>query len=465
MSNQGHKHALHLGDFDSERFWRDTELARLPGIPDKQAERIVSVMDELLFSACDRYACAGPNSQARDDVLITRRPMQAAHKEYLWEIGFRFRNNEKPVIAPQSHLYHEAVCALLPEHAEESYFSSLLADSAWAAFYSVLPTTQRLCEHFAIPSTIPNVDAVIRANSKCYSHRLAADLLGERYGVLAHSARGLETQGRRLLATTPFLVKDAFGVSGKGNVSIDSPRLLERITRYLIEQENKGKQTRFLLEPLLDKVLDFSCQLYIHPEGAADIVSVQQMHNAGFAFAAIETADQAFMEQLEGSGYLNHMESVAARLYREGYFGPVCVDSMLLEDGGIRAMVEINARESMGFINHYVDHFLQQFGKQGSLEFFSLGLPWDIGFEEVLERMRQTGILFEQNNPEGVLPLSANTLTINRPDETGDRDAPADTLYKGRLYVSIVASDMARRLDLKQRLQAVFRKLGIRDYH
>ena len=165
------------------------------------------------------------------------------------------------------------------------------------------------------------------------------------------------------------------------------------------------------------------------------------------------------MEGLDKAGYLDKMQTVAAGLYREGYFGPVCIDSMLLKDGSIRSVVEINARQSMGFINHHIDRFLEPFSAQGSLLFFSLGLTKPVSFDEILHTMREEAILFQPDRPEGILPLSAHTLSVNRKTQTN-----SDTPYKGRFYASLVATDPLARQGLKEKMEQVFAKLGIRVF-
>ncbi len=69
---------LYLGSFNSEQYWREIEVSKLPAIADLQADTIVSVMDELGFLFCN----------SSNDILITRLPMDDAHKQYLWELGF-----------------------------------------------------------------------------------------------------------------------------------------------------------------------------------------------------------------------------------------------------------------------------------------------------------------------------------------------------------------------------------------
>ena len=449
MASNDNKSKLHLGSFDSERFWRAPTLSQLPSVVDAQADAIVAVMDELMFAAC----------HAEGGLLVTRRPMDKTHVDYLRETGFRFSRNEKPVETDETISGNDAICGLLQAAANRAYFSELFSGLGGLSPYSVLPTTQPFCQHYGIAQKIPSIEAVRKANSKLFSHALEIEELGEWHGETIDSAAELEKVGKHLLKNTTILIKDDFGVSGKGNLLVDSPQLLERISRHIGKQEKNGKQTRFLLEPLLDKALDFSCQLEIGPTGEVTIISVQKMVNAGFAFSAIQTAEPMFMEGLDKAGYLDKMQTVAAGLYREGYFGPVCIDSMLLKDGSIRSLVEINARQSMGFINHHIDRFLEPFSIQGSLLFFSLGLTKPVEFDEVLHTMREEVILFQPDRPEGILPLSAHTLSVNRKTQTN-----SDTPYKGRFYASLVATDPLARLGLKEKMEQVFAKLGIRVF-
>ncbi len=450
MAAVSNSDSLYLGSFDSERFWRDPAFSQLPSIPDAQADTIVAVMDELMFASC----------HAQDGLLITRSPMDSTHADYLRDIGFRFTNNEKPLASAGDSPSNEAICRLLQVTVEQAHFRNMFSGLKGLVPYSVLPSTGAFCQHYGIAQRMPDIESVRKANSKLFSHSLEVEHLDELHGGEAvHSAAELETVGMRLLGTSPLLIKDDFGVSGKGNLLVDSVPLLQRIVRHIGKQERACKQTRFLLEPLLDKELDFSCQLEIGENGGVEIVSVQKMENAGFAFSAIQTADTAFMERLCRAGYLDKIQVIAVRLYREGYFGPVCVDSMLLKDGSIRTVVEINARQSMGFINHYIDRFLAPFSTCGSLLFFSLGLTRRVEMEDILQRLQQENILFLPDRPEGILPLSANTLTAN-----WNPTAAGDTAFKGRFYVSIVATSQVKRASLKEKMQQVFAGLGIKVF-
>ena len=75
---------LFCGTFEAEAYWREADLAKLPGMPDRNASRIVEAMDEMLFAFC-----------APGDTVLTARCMDDAHADYLHAIGFQF--SQKPL--------------------------------------------------------------------------------------------------------------------------------------------------------------------------------------------------------------------------------------------------------------------------------------------------------------------------------------------------------------------------------
>ncbi|MFD2876798.1 hypothetical protein ACFTAO_13755 [Paenibacillus rhizoplanae] len=55
------------------------------------------------------------------------------------------------------------------------------------------------------------------------------------------------------------------------------------------------------------------------------------------------------------------MEEACKDLFETGYHGEVCIDSMLLASGELVPIVEINARKSMGLINHHINQYVRQY--------------------------------------------------------------------------------------------------------
>lgn len=448
--------SLYLGSFNSEQFWRGSDISLLPTITDQQADAIVSVMDELQFVFCN----------STYDVLVTRLPMDTFYKNYLGQLGFSFSYNEWPVIEKtvSRDRSRKGICELLLDPENDGYYQDLLIPLSTLSSYSIEPFTGRLCQHYGLQCSNLDIEIVKTANSKLFSHQLAKHLFpADTVGEIIYSANDLDVVGHRLLQSSPFLIKDEFGVSGKGNILIFSPQGLKRIVTYLSKQERDGKQTRFLLEPLLNKQTDFSCQLEIDATGETKILSIQKMQNSGFAFSSIQTAESSFQEFLDKSKYFEQVEAIASELHRVGYYGPVCLDSMLLQEGKIVPVVEINARKSMGLINHYIDRFLAQFSTQGRLMFFSLGLSRHVAFSEILQRMEQNKILFFKDKPNGIIPLASNTFSVNW--ELSKASINYRKPYKGRLYGSIVSNSDEEEERIINRMDNIFAELDIQRFN
>ena len=434
---EGIKKRIYCAAFDAEQYWRDAQLSKLPFFPDRDAQRIVSAMDELMFLFCQP-----------GDAVITRKPFNPVHEHYLHSIGFDFKRNEFD-LDPKSE-QDKCVFQLLVESEDRSRMKPLLSDQAILEPFAVLPYAANVCESYNLLCLSPGIEMVQKVNSKSYSHEMKDRLNIRNVGLVVHSSEELQLMGQKLLSTGDFLIKDLFGVSGKGNLLIPSIQILERIVSYIASQEQKGKTTQFILEPLLNKREDFSCQLYISTEGVITILAVNKLLNVDFAYTESCTPDQPFMQVLEEGNYFTLMEKVANELFKDGYYGHVCVDSMILEDGEIIPLIEINARKSMSLIKHQVDRYLQRHELKGNLSFLSVSNEDpNFSYEQLLNTMEKEGLLYSLRTGKGIFPLSANTLEVNKQIKKA---------AKGRLYYSLVSKDEEEKKLLNEQVRSCFSK-------
>ncbi|OPA72857.1 hypothetical protein BVG16_31825 [Paenibacillus selenitireducens] len=491
-----------MGTFDPETRWRDPDLARLPAIPDKDRESIVLCMDELLFPFC------GP-----DDVLYSRCKIDPALHEYLEGLGFSFRNRyhydlndeKEPLAEPdvfkrcmfklavdQAQLLKPANRVLqaagsgYPEGAvlPESISSANAAGDlrkAQSPDEAVFTCTAKILSPYAITADteaylhaagpfgpLPDIETVVRVNSKMYSNQLLARIGEKCCGTEANSVAEMKAAGNALLKQGPYLLKDPFGVSGKGNLLIDSEAMQRRIAEHLHKQEESGLRSQFLLEPLLRKETDFSSHWFIRENGEKDFISVQRMINHQQNYGGSIKADKAFIHLLENAGYFNVMEKALRLLAEDGYHGFVCIDSMILKDGGVVSIVEINARKSMGLINAYLDKCWETYGLTGWLTFLSLGLPEGFAIGRLLHALRVSGLLLTAPGGYGIVPLSSNAVMVNeiltrRRIAEGTQNKWA--MPKGRLYVSVVGRDDGHRSELVASLRQVLADLSVKVYN
>ncbi|SFL80660.1 Carbamoyl-phosphate synthase L chain, ATP binding domain [Paenibacillus sp. 1_12] len=433
---------IHCGTFDAETCWRDDKLTRLPSIPDLQTRNLVNAMDELLFVFCQKQ-----------DTLLTRYAMDEAHLHYLQDIGFRFTNNKvdldvslPPTASSEMNIFERLSAALPYMKLEE-----LVQDVELEPF-AILNGVDVLAEQQGWRFHAPSLQVIKHVNSKVYSTELKDKLGIWNVSQFIRSCTELDSIGKALLDSGPFLIKDTFGVSGKGNLLISTEGMLNRVSTYIAKQENNDRQTLFIVEPLLNKEMDFSCQFEILPDGSFSFISVQQVLNSDFAYQGSVTAAPPLIQRLEREGYWELMQAVSNSLYESGYFGHVCVDSMVLQDGSIVPLVEINARKSMSLIKHQLDMYLDAHSLEGYLTYVSMVGSTPIAFGDVLHAMENEGLLYKNGCRNGIIPLSANTFKVNQ---------QRDGRYKARMYVSIVASDLVEGEQLSIRLRTLLSSLAI----
>lgn len=436
------KHAVHCGSLESERYWREEDLAALPSVPDAKALAIVQAMDELLFVFC-----------GSGDILLTRHGMDKAQYDYLQSLNYSFKTNMNPltlgVEAPgtaQNALNAMNVFELLGRLNPGQEPDRLIPEGSWLEPFAVLPGTHEAVKRYKLQPALPDEQTVRKVNTKTYSAAMRDRLLLPNIAVVVHSAEELLQSGQALLEEGAFLIKDEYGVSGKGNQLVDSERILRRIAGYLESSRNQDKRIKFVLEPLLDRETDFSCQFHIDPEGRISILSVQQLVNHGFAFGESHSPEPALLERLDREDYWEIMHSIGRELYADGYFGDVCVDSMLLRDGSLAPLVEINARKSMSLIKHNVDRQLKQEGMHTCLLQVPLATMGEVHYAELLGRLEREGILFSLGAGEGVIPLASGTLQPPDPSRSAGST-------KGKLYAALAYRDedskhrLTRKLD------------------
>lgn len=415
--------AVYCGSLESERYWREEDLAALPSIPDARALAIVQAMDEMLFVFC-----------GSGDILLTRHGMDQAQYDYLQSLKYSFKTNMNPLTLgaqePDTDQNTLNVFELLGRLGPGQEPDRLIPEGSLLEPFAVLPGTQEAVRRYKLLPGLPDEQTVRTVNTKTYSAAMRDRLSLPNIARIVHSAEELLQSGQELLEKGPFLIKDEYGVSGKGNQLVDSDRMLRRIAGYLESSRNKDKRIRFVLEPLLNRETDFSCQFHIDAEGRISILSVQQLVNHGFAFGESHSPEPTLLETLNREGYWEIMHNIGRELYADGYHGDVCVDSMLLRDGSLAPLVEINARKSMSLIKHNIDRHLKHEGMHTCLIQVPLATMGEVRYGELLQRLEQAGILFSPAEGEGVIPLSSGTLQPQDPSRSAGS-------AKGKLYASL----------------------------
>lgn len=413
MKQNSNVHMVYAAKFNSEQYWQPENVAMLPAIRDRNLENIVDAMDELMFCLCTK----------KEDIVLTGKPMDKAHLLYLKELGFEFTNRTYP-----SDSNEDAVLQCQLE----------LPENALMETYAVIPEYDRFAEGRHLTYLHPDMEIVKKVNSKIYSTELSQKLGYSQYAQVVRSEEEFTEAGKRILEQgNSIIIKEEYGVSGKGNLKITDEKKFASICKNVSMQCKKGREVRFIIEPAFEVKKDFSVQYYIDEKtGKAEWLSIQQILNQERAYHGSVTADEELLSFLKEHQYFEVMEQVMSRLYQDGYYGDVCVDSMIVEDDMLVPIVEINARKSMSLIKKSLEERLAalDYKKQETCTFYVDTVVYpELTVEEVFRRIRDAKILFTRESGKGVLPLTSNTLLVNI-------KKGVEKTQKGRMYFLLAGS-------------------------
>jgi hypothetical protein len=289
----------------------------------------------------------------------------------------------------------------------------------------------------------PDPPCVAKVNSKVFSTLLNRAAFPEADIAVIRTLSDLQNFAESL-SGRPFLVKDPFGLSGKGHYLVSDEAGLVRLLRFLSRQLDAGCEIEFVAEAFLEKIADFSCFCELSADGRVAFRGVQLMLNNGFSYIGSQPADPRFLADLRRQNYFETLEPFLRAVHDQGYWGPVCIDSMLLADKHIWPVVEINARESMGIVARSIANFLSPHGVSGLLTFLVFSSRSVQPYDELLAALANAGLLWKPGRSRGVLPLSSASLYATSSSE-------GDAMRKGRWYAFLVAANPAECLALRER--------------
>ncbi|MFL6123184.1 hypothetical protein, partial [Actinophytocola sp.] len=383
---------VRLGTFDVERRWRPAGLAQLPAVRDPDADRTAAAMDELLAWSCEP-----------GDVLVTGEDVPASFLALLGGFGIEVTHRVAPPAAEVSSV-------------EGRLLGAAPGDLYGGAFrpYAVLPETAPLVAAYGLRTPPADLATVCRVSSKSWSNALVCELGLPGAGVLVDSVPALVDAVARFDGA-PVLLKDPYGVGGRGIIEVSSPRVLNTVCRVLTRQAERGLAVELLVQRKLDKVADFSAQFDVTPRGRVDWRGVQAFDNVGFSHVGTRPPAAAVGRRLDEVGYRAVMTDVGAALASAGYHGPVCVDAMMLRDGTVVPVLEVNPRMSVGLLTMLAARRLTGTVTGARLAVRTVRCgddAWQV-FDDLLAHLRARDVLLSPGGT-GLLPLAVNTLRTSR---------------------------------------------------
>lgn len=420
LTGSPHTPLVFLGNFEVEDQWADG-VNGLPRVSFSAGATIVNRMDEF------GLLLAGPG----DHVVLKEAP----DEDYLTHL------EELGVALPRVHTVarNDPARTVTLDALEDQELLAELSGlvGAWIAPHGTSVLEERLAEAARLPLITPSAAVCKATNSKIYSRR-AADGTGLRQatGWTVSDMNELEValDGARVLLGKggTVVVKDAFGVSGKGITVIAEQQKLDRLHAMIRRRAAmRGDDTLALvIEEWVAKVADLNYQFTVGHDGSAHFDFVKEaiteagVHK-GHRIPADLTAAQ--VAQLEDAAH-----RLAKVLHGDGFHGVTGVDAMVAPDNSLYPVVEINARHNMSTYQLTVQELFMAPGQIALARLYPLRLDGRLTYRTL--RRRLAGLLLDAPGGSGL--LVNNFATVN----AGARDGTFD----GRLYGLLIAEDRAR---------------------
>lgn len=198
---------------------------------------------------------------------------------------------------------------------------------------------------------LPNWEIARFVNSKSFSFHYST--LSQ--AALIHDEKALrewliKTEGRKVLKT-------CFGLSGKGNMLFEGKIASQELLDFCRQEWNQKRP--MIAEPWLDRVLDFSTQWYIHPDGNIEEMGATRFETDSKGIYQGTLAGPEHLLFNSFKPFLNEHRIVAKKALKDmlkmGFFGYVGVDALLYrgedkETLSLYPIVEINARQTMSLV-------------------------------------------------------------------------------------------------------------------
>ncbi|BCU75867.1 DUF455 family protein [Luteolibacter sp. LG18] len=287
----------------------------------------------------------------KDDIAVLRRPPSAAHLASLQAAGL-----EIPEIVSRADL------ATLAERKLGG-----LRPWAWSPDASTL--FKELADNIAPGMPQPWREALPPI---CFSKELGVrleDALAipvEDRGALVADVGSAEAAIRAIRAIhaggRSALAKAAYSCAGRGHFRIDPGKLDDAAGAWL--RQALDKHRAIVIEPWLQRVLDFSALYEIEPGGGIRLIGMTVMENdAAGRFTGTRVAWKwgsmldpetaaYFFGAGQGMEWVEHRIPAALPELLPGYTGPVGIDAMIhrCADGSLalKPVVEVNVRMTMG---------------------------------------------------------------------------------------------------------------------
>jgi hypothetical protein len=419
-------------NFEVESQWAGNHTG-LPAAPATSAA-LVQRMEEL------GILLAGPG-----DHIVLKHPLDDGYRDYLEDLAIGL----PAVLVPECTAAGRSTSEdLLDSPRALSVLTQLGRRGAQLMPMGTSAHEEKLAQVAQIQLAVPDAGTFEKVNSKIYSRQITAELglpcvpgwCCETVGQLRDALTRADADG---CAESPVVVKDAYGVSGKGMVVLDSAEKAGRLVRMIERRASRTGDDRLAVvaERWLPRRLDLNYQITIDRGGKVRLDFVKQaltdhgVHQGHLMPVDLSDAQHAMVRRAA--------EAVGRRLFEDGFTGVAGIDAIITDGGQLYPVLEINARFNMSTYQGGVSERFHPSGYLALARQYPVRIFRPVSFDDVRQA---AGALLRPAARGWMVVTCFGTVNAN----VGIGDPP----YSGRLYAMLIAPDHARLTALDHAVRA-----------
>ncbi|MET9914613.1 ATP-grasp domain-containing protein [Streptomyces sp. NPDC006476] len=430
-----------LCNFEVEHTWAHNYVG-LPMPKLSSAPATVQRMEEL-----------GALLAGSGDVICLGAPLDPGFKQYAADLGFRLPTE---LVVPKGKPGASTGERILASPDTLRRLAALADGRTYLMPMGASATEQKVSESTGLPLAAPDSDTMERVNGKIYGRRLVEELgIRPVPGECCETVDELTAAVRRGIEEgKPLIVKESYGVSGKGLIVLDTPVKAERLLRMARQRTARtgSRAIHVVVERFLAKKCDLNYQFTIDRAGGIHFDFVKEAQTADgvhLGHVMPTRLSATHLAELEDTA-----RRVGKRLHTDGLFGVVGVDAILGADDTLYPVLEINARLNM---SSYQGPPTERFLSSGAAlaKHYVLDLEAPVPFHEIESVLGPLA-------PRGPADAGAVITCFGTVNAEADRRPP----FEGRLYTMLFAQDRdalaALDAEVRDALSAVPPIQGIR---
>ncbi|MBQ2115632.1 MAG: ATP-grasp domain-containing protein [Lachnospiraceae bacterium] len=212
-----------------------------------------------------------------------------------------------------------------------------------------------------------------------------------------------------------IIIKEPCGASGKGLWVVESPAKLKSTLLIIKRFFKDNLEGEWLVEQWCSKKADLNYQIYVGVNGEVEVFSIKEQKVDGTVYVGSVIPpdfNDALMKECIEAG-----EIIGKSLYEQGYRGILGVDAMILTNGELIPVIEINGRFTLSTYVSFIQYKNKMEDKKIFAFYKKIPLEANSSYQKLIDVLKDNRVWFD--GKKGMFVYTAKTINKELVGENG----------------------------------------------